>query len=461
MDIKTTRTPHTLDEVINFVRAEINFSLSRWGDGEFAALFGDNGSNCDGVKYESDMEAELWTILDSKPTYTIGKQPFHDGLYSHKRKEQIEAIEGINWVNADMFHEASKQGRLKPFLKSLKNRRVLIVGNKRLSKLQTFFDFELIPTPDTNAWGERNSILKRISDAVEDGMVVLFACGITSNWLIDSLHYNNNATFIDVGSLLDPFVGEKTRRYHSLVNLRQATPINVTMATVPKREKFAQITIDSIMNCNFKPDSVHIELNGFNKVPKWVLERDVTYTLRKENIGAKAKFARLDSVHGYYLTIDDDIEYSAGYIGHMTNMIEMYDRKCLVGIHGSTHRIPKIRSYWNDAVKRYHFQGQVKENTLCSMLGTGTLGFHTSLPLHYKVFERGNMTDPYLSKWAIENNVKQICLRRNADFVKQIPKSQDTGDEIWKYAMSNDTEQTNVINSINRRVFIRYMMNGA
>ena len=459
MDTRTTETPRTLDEVINFIRAEINFSLSRWGDGEFAALFGDNGQNCDGVRYESDMEAELWTIIDSRPSYTIGRQPFHDGLYSQRRKEQIEAIEGVNWSNADMFHEASKKGELKPFLKALQYRNVLIVGNKRLAKLKTFFDFKFLAVPDSDSWSSKESILSKVSEQLTDNVVVLFACGITSNWLVDKLHEKHSATFIDIGSLLDPFVGDRTRRYHSLVNLRQSTPINVTMATVPKREKFAQIAIDSIMNCNIRPDSVHIELNGFNEVPKWVLERDVTYTLRKENIGAKAKFARLDSAHGYYLTIDDDIQYSAGYIGHMTNMIDMYERKCLVGIHGSTHRKPKIRSYWNDAVKRYHFQGELKTNTLCSMLGTGTLGFHTSLPLCYEVFERSNMTDPYLSKWAIENNVKQICLRRNADFVKQIPMSQDTGGEIWKSAMNNDAEQTDVINSINRYTFTRYMMN--
>lgn len=446
-------TPTSIDEVIHFLNYREPFSFSRWGDGEFAALFGDSGQNCDGVKYAVDMEAELWSIIDSKPTYSMGKQPYHKNLYNAKRIQQIEELD-IDWCNADTFHDASKNGQLKPFLISLSNRKVYIIGNGRLRNLQTFFDFTFIQTPSTDAWSNREAILEQIP--IEKNSVYLFACGITSNWLIDRLH--GKATLIDIGSLLDPFAGDKTRNYHRFVNLRQATPIHVTMATTPIRSEFAKIAVDSILNCNVKPDSFHIELNGFNEVPDWVINRPVTYTLRKENIGAKAKFARLDSVKGYYLTVDDDIEYDKSYIGHLTNWIDAYGRFSFVGIHGSTHRTPKIRSYWNDSARRYHFQGKLSSNVLCSMLGTGTLGFHTSIGLTYDVFEQGNMTDPYLSKWAILNNVKQVCLSRPDNYCKQIAKSQDTGKEIWKSAMNNDTEQTEVINSIGRVNFRNYLL---
>lgn len=446
-------TPTDISEVIRWLNYKEPFSLSRWGDGEFAALFGDSGRNCDGVKYAVDMEAELWAILDSCPTYTMGKQPYHNGLFRPSRIDQIEAIRGIDWCNADMFHDASRTGQLKPFLKALEGRKVVIVGNKRLKGLKTFFDFDFIETPSPDAWEYRNEILDSIEPQID--AVYLFACGITSNWLIDQLH--GKATLIDVGSLLDPFVGDRTRRYHSLVNLRQATPIHVTMATIPEREPFAKIAIDSILSCNLKADSVHIELNGFDKVPQWVKDRPVTYTLRPDNIGAKAKFARLDSVHGYYLTIDDDIEYPSDYLGYITHQIDLYSRGALIGVHGSTHKAPPITSYWNDCTGRYHFQGSVDRNIICSMLGTGTLGFHTSIGLNFAVFEKGNQTDPYLSKWAIENDVPQITVQRAKDYLKQIPLSQETGREIWRQAISHDTEQTEVINSIDRNRFQRYM----
>lgn len=454
MATKITGTPTTLNDVVDCIRSKREFSLSRWGDGEFAALFGDNGQNCDGVKYAPDMVAELRAIIESRPTYTMGRQPFHPLCYTEKRKAQIEAIKGIDWADADMFHEASKQGRLKPFLKSLANRKVIIVGNKRLLGLKTFFDFSILTTPDTNAWDDRHNILKRISDTVEDGMVVLFAAGITSNWLIDKLHGKHAATFIDVGSLLDPFVGDNTRQYHKGVDRRQSTPIHVTMATRLAREPFAIQAIDSILNCNTKADTVHIELNGYDVVPKWITDRpQLTYSLINQNIGAKAKFKRLNNVHGYYLTIDDDILYPKDYIGYMTDMIERYDRKALVGFHGTTHKTPRIKSYWHDCDRRYHFGAYVHSNIACSMLGTGTMGFHTDIGLTYDVFTQGNMTDPFLSKWAIMNRKKQIVLARSVNYLRQIDGSQDTGGEIWKKAMANDTEQTAVINSISRQMF--------
>lgn len=448
MGIKTIETPHTLDEVVDWLRAGRQFSLTRWGDGEFAALFGDDGQNCDGVKYAPDMATELRTIIESRPSYTLGRQPFHANLYTPQRKAQIEAIAGIHWADADMFHTASRNGRLKPFLKALAGRNVTIVSNRRLLNLRTFFEFELIPTPDTDAWSERHELLQHVKDNVKDGDVWLFAAGITSNWLIHHLH-GLNATFIDIGSLLDPFVGENTRNYHRKVDRRQATPIHVTMATVSKRGQFAVQAVDSILSCNTRPDTFHIELNGFDEVPQWVLDRpQLTYTLRPNNIGAKAKFARLDSVHGYYLTIDDDILYPKDYIGYITDMIENYGRKAFVGFHGSTHKRTPIRSYWHDVTARYHFQAGLHQNTPCSMLGTGTLGFHTDIGLTYSVFEKGNQTDPYLSRWANINRVPQIALCRAANYIRQIAGSQDTGGEIWKSALGNDSEQTAIINDI-------------
>lgn len=441
----------TLQEIVSKLDRKEQFAFSRWGDGEFAALFGDEGQNCDGVRYESDMVSELKKIL-SEADYYLGKQPYYPNLYTQSRIRQIEALSN-DWIDADVFHTASKKGELRPFLKALGNRDVILVGNGRLKNLDTFFEFEFIQTPSTDTWSKKEGILPTIK--VKKDTVVLFACGISANWFVHQL--SGKCTAIDVGSLFDPFVGSKTRQYHGAVSLRQATPINVTMATVPKREKYAVKAVKSILNCNVKPDSFHLELNGFSKVPKWVNELPITYTLRKENIGAKAKFARLNQTKGYYLTVDDDIEYPSSYIGHMTHMIDFYNREALVGIHGSTHRNPRIRSYWNDVARKFHFQSEVKQNTICSMLGTGTLGFHTSIGLSFEVFEKGNQTDPYLSKWAIENGVKQIVLARKANYVKQINGSQDTGGEIWKSAMEKDTEQTAVINSINSIKFARYL----
>jgi hypothetical protein len=432
----------TLDSIIASLNGGRTFSFSRWGDGEFAALFGDAGANCDGVKYAPDMVTELSAILRTPPNYIIGKQPYHANLYNPARIEQIEAL-GLQWANADLLHDASKAGKLKPFLKALDGHKVTIIGNPRLRKLDTFFDFDFVDVHGNDAWSQRHELLAQVPTSG----VVLFAAGITSNWLIDKVH-GKGATLIDIGSLLDPFVGDRTRNYHKGVDVRQAVPIHLTMATVPRRERFARTAIESLLNCNTKADTSHIELNGYTVAPDWLEDLPVTYTLRPDNIGAKAKLARLDGVKGYYLTVDDDIAYPRDYIGYLTDMIENYGRKAFVGFHGSTHKRTPIRSYWHDVAARYHFEAGLHQNTPCSMLGTGTLAFHTSIGLTYSVFEKGNQTDPYLSRWANNNRIAQIALCRAAGYIRQIAGSQDTGGEIWRSALGNDSEQTNVINDI-------------
>jgi len=441
------------DSIISAIKEGKHFSLSRWGDGEFAALFGDSGANCDGVVYENDMRNELESILSKQPHYNIGKQPYHANLYTKQRIAQIDGL-GRKWVNADVLHDASKENKLRPFLQALKGKDVTIIGNAQFRKLETVFEFNHIEIDGTKAWQDRHEILSKVPQSG----VVLFACGITSNWLIDKSH-NGKRTLIDIGSLLDPFCGNNSRKYHNVVSKAQATPIHVTMATVPIREKFAIQSVKSLLKNTWIPDTFHLELNGFSEVPKWVTELPITYTLRPENIGAKAKFARLKDCKGYYLTVDDDIEYPSSYIYELVRNIELTGNKSICGYHGSTHKILPIKSYWKDVARKFHFADGLKRRALCSMLGTGTMGFHTSIMLSYAVFEKGNQTDPYLSKWCISKGIKQIAVDRPIAYLKQIKGSQDTGKEIWRSAMNNDTEQTKVINSIDRTTFIKYMRN--
>jgi hypothetical protein len=432
----------TLSDFIEAIELGRPFSFSRWGDGEFAALFGDAGANCDGVKYAPDMVTELAAILNSRPRYTIGKQPYHPLNYTRERIAQIEAL-GLKWANADVFHDASKAGKLKPFLKALEGREVTIIGNPRLRKLETFFDFDFVDVHGNDAWSQRHELLAKVPKRG----IVMFAAGITSNWLIDKAH-GNGATLIDIGSLLDPFVGDRTRNYHKGVDARQATPVHVTMATVPKRERFAIQAIQSLLKNRMRPDTFHVELNGYTEAPEWLAELPVTYTVRPHNSGAKAKFARLSQVKGYYLTVDDDIAFPIDYIERLTAAIEKYGRKSLVGIHGSTHSPTPIKSYWSSVAKKHHFQKGLGRDTICSMLGTGTLGFHTSIGLTTDIFDRPNMTDPYLSLWANTNRIAQVALARPNNYTRQIGGSQDTGGEIWRSVIGNDSEQTEIINSI-------------
>lgn len=50
------------------------FSLSRFGDGELNAIFGEKGANCDGQQYFPDLGSRLREILERRLGYLMGLQ---------------------------------------------------------------------------------------------------------------------------------------------------------------------------------------------------------------------------------------------------------------------------------------------------------------------------------------------------------------------------------------------------
>ncbi|MEF8811131.1 MAG: hypothetical protein V5A47_09435, partial [Bacteroidales bacterium] len=48
------------------------FAFARYGDGEWNAIFGKDGTNCDGHEYYEDMGKRLADIVRSNPSYLMG-----------------------------------------------------------------------------------------------------------------------------------------------------------------------------------------------------------------------------------------------------------------------------------------------------------------------------------------------------------------------------------------------------
>ena len=119
---------------LNKIKFNKPFTFSRWGDGEFQAINLDKkGANCDGHKYFPDMSLELEKILESNPTYYTGLQP----LAQKVMPEVIKEYDYINWVNADVFHDASINGEFNKFLSVINEKRVVIVGPDYMNKLNS------------------------------------------------------------------------------------------------------------------------------------------------------------------------------------------------------------------------------------------------------------------------------------------------------------------------------------
>ena len=208
--------PHWEKTYSNFVedlKANKAFKFSRFGDGEWNCIFNKVGQNVDGHKYFPDLGNALRRVILSKPEYILGMQPLS---MSYDRSEQIKEFcrnMDIKWVNADVLHNASITKQLNKFLSALQGRYVILVGPAHLSSF--FPECVHIVTLPVDCWLEYKAIRQQIEFHIDgvNNAVVLFAASMMANVLVDDFA-DRPHTFIDIGSVLDPYCNIFSRRYH-------------------------------------------------------------------------------------------------------------------------------------------------------------------------------------------------------------------------------------------------------
>jgi hypothetical protein len=189
------------------------FKFARYGDGEWNCIFNKQGQNCDGHKYFQDLGANLRRVILSEPKYIVGMQPLS---MSYERSEQIKQLcTGLNitWVNADLLHNASIDGILDLFLDAIKGRYIILVGPPHLTNF--FPQCVNLLIPSINCWLEYENIRQQIefhTDGVNNAVVLLAASMMSEVLINDFADYHH--TFIDIGSVLDPYCNVRSRRYH-------------------------------------------------------------------------------------------------------------------------------------------------------------------------------------------------------------------------------------------------------
>lgn len=183
-----------------------NFKFLRFGDGEFHCYLGSDiviGKN----------EHEVYPALTNKiksivnnlnPSHYNALQPFSLTIPAFQN-----IIPDINWLNADVFHNASEAGELAPLFKALSKRDVVLVSSPE--KLHFNRSWGFIEVAHKNCFDDYYWAMSRIEQYAA-GTVFLFAASRLSVPVI----YDGpeDCTMIDIGSLLDPYIGRVTRGYH-------------------------------------------------------------------------------------------------------------------------------------------------------------------------------------------------------------------------------------------------------
>lgn len=206
----------TLEDIISKIETKENFAFSRFGDGEWLNIRKAPGRNCDGNIYFHDLGDRLREIVEQKQDYYIGAQNLKWGLPS-----DVDKYTANFYHDSDVFHSASVDGVLQPLYDVLKKVHVVYLGNHLLKALP-FID-EFIEIPMNNVFTQYDQVLDRIKATMtEDHKLYLLSAGMCANVFVHDLwQYDKTNSYIDIGSVFDPFVGRNSRGYHKDLTVRK------------------------------------------------------------------------------------------------------------------------------------------------------------------------------------------------------------------------------------------------
>jgi len=200
-----------LSDIVDRINNNIPFAFSRWGDGEWYNVNKLVGQNCDGNIYYEDLGDALLEIVSTKQDYVLGVQTLIP--YSVQQAKRFDQ----DWGDSDVMHRASERNELQPLIDSLNDVHVVYIGNESHRNLP--FVNEFIEIPFNNIWLQREELMKLIRSTCDDTFKVFcFSAGMAANVFIhESWNFDKTNIYLDVGSVFDPYVGRKTRSYHTRI----------------------------------------------------------------------------------------------------------------------------------------------------------------------------------------------------------------------------------------------------
>lgn len=220
-----------LDWFLDAFRQQRHITVSRWGDGEWRSVLGEETgtSNCDGHPYTEALTEDLRAILRRRPDYMMGMQDMAKEGWGDKIEGWLDTNvpEGFKWVRGDVFHRGAIAGRLQDIAESIRRRTTIVIGPKHLQHIEPmkhtkdvscFPPYFAITIPDQHAYSVKDQIIETSREAIEKNgpdAVVSVSAGMTGEIIVDALHetHGNKNTIVDFGALWDPLAGVNSRNY--------------------------------------------------------------------------------------------------------------------------------------------------------------------------------------------------------------------------------------------------------
>jgi len=213
----------------------------------------------------------------------------------------------------------------------------------------------------------------------------------------------------------DSAMNDELRKTEPIISCSKE-PVTMSMASTVSRINVLRQVVDSVYG---QCDELHIYLNDYNSVPKFLQRDRIICYSDLDDIGDIGKF-HPPVKSGYRFTIDDDIIYPSNYVETMIKKIEQYGKKCCVGVHGVTLNWP-ITDYYKSR-KCYHYRQLLRKDVGVHILGTGTLAFHSgTITIDRNDFEKPNMADIWLALIAQKQKVPLRCIARGKNWLTDAP----------------------------------------
>jgi hypothetical protein len=198
-------------------------TFSRWGDGEWTAVFGRRRSqkNCDGHPFYPNMGTELRQVLLSRPPYVLGLQSLALSVLPEIEPFLAQnALTDLDWIDADVFHHASQHGELGPLVRELRRRPTVLVGPPHLHvPMKDVLGYvEHVIVPPQNCYLAVKDLAVAVLGALErlpPGSVAAVSASMPAKLLIAGLHrkVGQRHHLIDFGSVWDFYAGIRSRKY--------------------------------------------------------------------------------------------------------------------------------------------------------------------------------------------------------------------------------------------------------
>ena len=189
-------------------------SFIKFCDGEFNAMFGKVGTNCDNQPYSKQLGKDLLQAYK----YLAPKLPISDWIIGATHYEYYNNVRDLGFPthtlpNRTYLHQTNNLVEVQSKYKQLAaTGPILWVGPKRLRGISCLIPYKkYVDVPLLDAYKSFPSILAEVVNNLQP--VVVFTCGYISCLLAYHIHrIAPDTTLIDVGSGVDNLLIGKTRR---------------------------------------------------------------------------------------------------------------------------------------------------------------------------------------------------------------------------------------------------------